>query len=245
MSPAPQPAVVVGVGASAGGVEALSRLVRALPRDFGGALLVVLHVAPEGTSVLPQILGRAGVLPSASAVDGEPLRPAHVYVAPPDCHLLVRPDSTLWLDQGPRENGHRPAIDPTFRSLADVFGARAAGVVLSGTRDDGAAGLQRIKSRGGRAFVQDPEEAMYPAMPRAALHEVDVDAVAEVQDIARRLTALADTPEPLMTPVDDPPESQPAPGGDSTQYTCPDCGGVLWLRREGSIDRYVCSVGHA
>src|SRR3712207_2095539 len=162
----PAEPALIGVGASAGGVEALTTLVRNLPADLPAAVFVVLHVSPSGTSALAQILHRAGPLPAHAATDGAPIEAGRIYVAPPDRHLLVE-DGAVRLTSGPRENGHRPAIDPLFRSLA-LYGERAIGVILSGTRDDGTQGLLRIKAAGGRVLAQDPEEALYDAMIRSA-----------------------------------------------------------------------------
>ena len=175
---------VVVAGASAGGVEALVALVRSLPADFPHPVLVVLHVSPSGTSVLPAILARACRLPVASPADGDLLHPGHVYVAPPDSHLVVA-YSHVRLSKAPRENGHRPAIDPTMRSAAEFFDGSTIGIVLSGSRDDGTAGLLAIKSRGGTAIVQDPTEALYDAMPHSAMAHVEIDAVLPVTDMAR------------------------------------------------------------
>ena len=149
---------LIVIGASAGGGEALSTVVSALPRDLEAAVVVVLHVPPSG-SVLPAILGRASPMPASPAVDGEPLRAGRIYVAPPDQHLMVQ-DGTLALRHGPRENGHRPAVDPLFMTAATEYGTRTIGVILSGTLDDGAAGLATIKSHGGVAVVQDPDDAL-------------------------------------------------------------------------------------
>jgi two-component system, chemotaxis family, protein-glutamate methylesterase/glutaminase len=146
-------------------------------------VLVVLHVAPRGTSVLPAILARAGQLPAATPADGEPLPLGHVYVAPPDRHLIVD-EGRARLSQAPRENGHRPAINATMRTAAQAYEAAAVGIVLSGARDDGTAGLMAIKARGGMAIVQDPGEALYPAMPRSAISHVDVDAVLSIASMA-------------------------------------------------------------
>ena len=118
---------------------------RSLPADFPHAMLIVLHVSPSGTSVLPAILARACQLPVCAPADGEELSPGHVYVAPPDSHLVVE-DSHLRLSQAPRENGHRPAIDPTMRTAANAYGGATIGIVLSGSRDDGTAGLIAIKA---------------------------------------------------------------------------------------------------
>lgn len=242
------PVEVVAVGASAGGVEALRALVGALPPRFPAAVLVVLHVAQAGTSVLADILRRASAVPVENARDGEPLLRGHVYVAPPGRHLLVEGGNAR-LTQGPRENGHRPAIDPLFRSAGEAFGPRAAGVVLSGMLDDGTAGLHELKARGGIAIVQDPDTAMYPGMPRSAAAHVAVDALLPLPEIAPALARLAGEPRRDQggDPVPDEPSSN-APrlaDGQSTRFTCPDCGGVLFEYDEGTVERFQCSVGHA
>ncbi len=256
---APRERIVVA-GASAGGVEALVGLVRTLPAAFPYPLLVVLHVSPTGTSVLPSILARACSLPVASPFDGEPILPGHVYVAPPDSHLIVE-DALLRLSQAPRENGHRPAIDPTMRSAAAAFDDRTIGIVLSGSRDDGTAGLMAIKAAGGLAVVQDPDEALYPAMPRSAMEHVTVDAVLPIATMGAWIlekdpTRVPAAPAPmsagssLMSSPSEDVEDLDAgeireASGDGTRYTCPDCGGGLFERKEGALERFECSVGHA
>ncbi|MFN2627136.1 MAG: chemotaxis protein CheB [Gaiellaceae bacterium] len=159
---------VVVVGASAGGVEALRQLAGSLAADYGGAILVVLHTSRESPGVLPGILGRAGPLPADHGKEGEPIVGGRIYVARPDRHLLVA-DGRIDVSKDPPEQGHRPAIDPLFRSAAAAYGPRTIGIVLSGVLRDGTAGLAAVVAGGGVALVQDPEDALYPMMPRSAL----------------------------------------------------------------------------
>lgn len=238
----PQAKLLVGVGASAGGVEALSGLVGHLVPEIDAAVLVVLHMPPAGTSVLSQILDRSGPLPAVVAADGMVPCAGHVYVAPPDRHLLMA-DGALALSAGPRENGHRPAIDPMLRSLA-ALGDRAVGVILSGTRDDGTAGLARLKAAGGTALLQDPTEAAYDGMIRSALTQVAVDGVLPVAQLATRIATISSgRSEMLEQPTQpDPPDEQRAA---STRYTCPECGGHISAGEDEGVLRYTCEVGHA
>jgi len=178
---------IVVVAASAGGLEPLRTLLAGLPADLPAAVLVVLHVPASGGRTLPHILDRAGPLPAAAAVDGEPLRSGRVYVAPPDRHLLVMSD-VVRTSRGPRQNGVRPAANPLFRSAALVGGPRTIGVVLSGTLDDAALGSATVEQRGGRIIIQDPVEATYDSMPRCALA---VTEHAEIQPTGRLAAAVA------------------------------------------------------
>jgi two-component system chemotaxis response regulator CheB len=163
---------IVVVGASAGGVEALRVVTAHLPADLAASVFVVLHLPAAGTSVLPKILERAGQLKAVHAAHGEAIERATIYIAPPDQHMRFN-DGHVELDRGPKENGHRPAIDPLFRSAAETYGGRVTGVILSGVLDDGAAGLYAVAERGGASLVQSASDAMYPTMPIAALDTVD------------------------------------------------------------------------
>jgi two-component system, chemotaxis family, protein-glutamate methylesterase/glutaminase len=251
---------IIVIGASAGGVEAVTQLVRQLPADLSAALFVVLHFPAYSTSVLPSILQREGVLPVRHPQNQEPIQPGHIYVAPPDYHLLVRPDH-IQLSRDPKENGHRPAIDPLFRSAAQAHGPHVVGVVLSGMLDDGTVGLSVIKSRGGVAIVQDPNEALFKAMPLSALENVTVDYTLTVSEIASRLQSLAHQPiEEVSTMADERKIEQDASivaqdmaerergeqrSGKPSPYTCPDCGGVMWELSSDNLLRYRCHTGHA
>src|SRR5215216_1470714 len=155
---------LVVIGCSAGGIEALRELASALPADFPAPIAIVTHMSPESPGLLHEIISRSGPLPAIHPLNSERLRPGQIYVAPPDFHLLIEP-GRVRLSKGPKENRFRPAIDPLFRSAAQVYGPAAIGVILTGNLDDGAAGLWAIKKLGGMAIVQDPSDAMFPSMP--------------------------------------------------------------------------------
>jgi two-component system chemotaxis response regulator CheB len=240
---------IVVVGASAGGVEALTRLVAKLPADLPAVLFIVLHIPPSATSVLPSILSRRGALPAHHATDEQPFEVGNIYVAPPDHHMLVD-DQRIRVVRGPHENGHRPAVDPLFRSAAQRFGPRVTGVILSGALDDGTAGLLAVKNRGGATLVQDPDDALYPSMPESAIRHVDPDAVEPIARLAELIALLATTtPMPgAEAPVaihdeltDLEPDPQP---GMRSAFACPDCGGALWETDEGGLLRFRCRIGH-
>jgi hypothetical protein len=147
------------IGASAGGIEAVRTLVAGLPDTFSAPICIVVHTAPGSPGIMAEILGRDTRLPVSFARDGCRLQAGHISLAPPDEHLLLEP-GRVRVTKGPSEHRFRPAIDPLFRSAAQVFGPAAIGVVLTGNLDDGTAGLWMIKKLGGIAVVQDPQEAM-------------------------------------------------------------------------------------
>jgi len=247
-----EPRRIIAIGCSAGGVETLSRLVAGLPTDIPAAICVVVHFPAGSTSVLPRILQRAGALPAVHARDGDALAAGHIYVAPPDWHLEVA-GSVVHLSHGPAENSHRPAIDVLFRSVAQTWGGRAVGVILSGTGDDGTAGLAVLRECGGVAVVQDPAEAIFAAMPRSALEHVDVNHCVRVSEMTPLLVDLASAPiRPTShpqaiecgddDPVADAPEPTPIVGAGG--LICPDCGGALWEVQEGHVLRFRCRIGH-
>ena len=254
------PCNVIVIGASAGGVASLSQLVRRLPAQLQAAVAVALHVPEESTSVLPTILTREGPLTATHAVDGEPLQHGRIYVAPPGRHLIVK-RQTVRVVRGPNENGHRPAVDPLFRTAARAHGRRVLGVVLSGSLDDGTAGLSAIKEHGGAALVQDPSDAMFAGMPQSAIENVAVDFIGDVPALASELVRLADAlasnsaddsnirtddadeldavEVDLGTPRAEEWAAVPSP------FSCPDCHGVLFERQDGTLERYRCRTGHA
>jgi two-component system, chemotaxis family, protein-glutamate methylesterase/glutaminase len=232
---------VVAIAASAGGVEALRALVGALPAGFPAAVLVVLHIPPTGPTLLPQILSRAGKLPARHPQDGEDLSCGVILVAPPDRHLAVSGGQVRLL-AGPRENGHRPSGDILLRSVAENCRTRCSGVVLSGTMDDGAAGLAAVRAVGGLALVQDPAEAAFPSMPMAAIEEADPQFVGPVTALADRLGSWASELGQEVTGAR--PASEFGDDPELTPFTCFECGGALWLRDDYGVQRLRCRVGH-
>jgi len=250
------PLNVVAVGASAGGVEALTQLAAGMPPDLPYAVLMVLHMPVGAPSVLARIMDRSGPLPAAQAVDGERLKPGTIRVAVPNRHMLVY-DHKIALSEGPTENGHRPAINALFRSVALTFGQRAVSVLLSGLLDDGTLGSAAIRSRGGTTIAQSPADALFPAMPLNAITAGVVDLQVEATEVGGLLKQLADRDFEDCEMDTDPRmelENRIAMArrvstdfdaevlGPPSAYTCPDCNGTLISVSEGT---YRCHVGHA
>ncbi len=249
-APQVSPEIVV-IGGSAGSIQALADLVAGLPSGFDAAVLVAVHLPPDGHSFLPEILSRAGPLPAAHGRDAERLQPGRVYVAPPDHHLVVE-DGRLQVIRGPRENGHRPSIDALFRSAAQWYGSGVVAVLLSGALSDGVAGIRAVKRAGGTTIAQDPEDALVSSMPAGAIERVGVDETRPAREIGSLLGAIVGSSgsgraEPATQPraVAEAPAEDVEPGGVPSVFSCPDCGGVLWEFRGGEVTRYRCRVGHA
>lgn len=235
------------VGASAGGVGTLEGLVGRLPAELGVATLVVLHVPSSGLSLLAEILDRACRLPVRRARDGMDLERSMILVAPTDHHLLVDGIKVV-LSRGPLVNGHRPAVDPLFESAARTYGPRVLGILLSGTLDDGVAGLGAIKQEGGVTAVQDPDQAPYPGMPRAAIEAGVADYVLSTGDLARLLMSAGTGGAGPLRPVhgNDASVILDDPDGPAvlSALTCPNCGGALWEHQRNGVVQFECRVGH-
>ena len=181
---------IVVIGASYGGIEALKVLVSGLPEGFHASVFLVQHRRSTAPGLLPLILMKAGPLPASFPADFEPIERGHIYVAPPDYHMMLE-RGLVRLTRDPKENHVRPAIDALFRSAAYAYGPRVVGVVLTGLLNDGTAGLWVVKDRGGTAIVQDPKGAIAPSMPQSALQNVAVDYCLPLGEIAPLLAQLA------------------------------------------------------
>ena len=181
------PGGVVVIGASTGGPLALRQLLTELPEDFPGALIVVQHMPASFTGVLAAQLNRQIRLPVTEARDGQRLEPGKVLVAPGGKHLLLTPDACIALSDGPEVHGHRPAIDVTMQSAAQLFGARVTGIQLTGMGSDGAQGILTIHLKGGATYAQDASSAAVPGMPERAVETGAVGTIARPTDIGRQL----------------------------------------------------------
>lgn len=233
---------MVVIGGSAGALDPLRRLVADIPAEFPGAVFVATHTPPDSVSALPHVLARAGALFATHAIDGAPIAPGRIIVAPPDHHLILE-DGTMRVALGPMENNHRPSIDVLFRSAAASFKSAACGVLLSGTLDDGSAGIVAIHAAGGATFVQDPEDAQFADMPLNAIATGAVDGAhpaSELFDAVRRWIEAPRRPEHVIALPRDEREA-----GVPSVFTCPDCGGTLWELDEGAVLRFRCRTGHA
>jgi len=247
---------VIAIGTSAGGVEALLYIAKRLPREFPATILVTIHLSRQAGSVLDEILTQAGPLPAKFASRGELVKKGHIYLAPPDHHLLLDNDH-IALGDGPRENNARPAIDPMLRSVAVCCGPRSVGVVLTGTLGDGASGLWALGQCGGSTVVQDPTDAAFAEMPMMAVSQAGPDHVVRLADIPRLLGSLAHQPAgvPIVVQRGIKCEVEVAKGGQHAMeemdnigkrsvLACPDCGGMMWEIKEDKLIRYRCHVGH-
>jgi two-component system chemotaxis response regulator CheB len=236
---------IVVIAASSGGLEALTALTAALPADLGAAVFVVMHLQPGFDSRLPQLLDRKSPLKSTFALHGEPITPGRIYIAPVDNHLQLR-DGYVQVVRGPKENGHRPAADALFRTASRAYGPRVIGVVLTGYRDCGTAGLLSIKARGGIAVVQSPETASVPEMPRSAIANVAVDHVVPLSEIPQLIVRLVKEPAvPVQHPV---PQLAVIEGdelGNSVEISCPLCLGHMTAAKVGDFSYFRCHVGHS
>ncbi|WP_247233420.1 chemotaxis protein CheB [Telluribacter sp. SYSU D00476] len=252
-----QPQYVIVVGASAGGLKALQELVVQIQEGTEAAIFVVLHLSKRGIGeLLTYRLQQHTQLPCQVAADGMPIRKGHVYVAPPDHHLIVK-QGIIRIVNGAAENRWRPSIDVMFRSAAVAYGERAIGIILTGMLDDGTAGMLAISRCGGTCIVQDPNEAEYPDMPLSVVTNMEVDYCVPLTQIGFVLYNVMKTKEIKGIPI--PPDLRKEAEiaekvvtkiedttqlGTQSTYVCPDCGGVLSELKDDGFSRYRCHTGH-
>lgn len=249
---------IVVIGASAGGMQALTKLVAQLPHDFPAPVFIVNHMSPDTTGeALVKALDQSGSLRCEHGKDGQAFNNGHIYLAPSDQHLMIGKGKIL-ITKGARENRSRPAIDPLFRSAAVAYGNRVIGIILTGYLDDGTSGMLAIKRCGGVCIAQDPLDASYPDMPRSVIRNVGVDHCVPIAEmgallsrlVSRKLPRNKKPPEDIVIEarvaqrvLSDLPSVEAV--GNQVPFNCPDCGGVLWEIAEGRFLRYRCHTGHA
>jgi two-component system chemotaxis response regulator CheB len=253
-----QPTFIITIGASAGGLKAVSELVALFPPDLDAAVLVVLHLSDKSTGdfIVQQIQEQTS-LPCRLGADSMQLERASIYIAPPNVHLMVKKNAVI-IGYGPRENRWRPSIDVLFRSAAAAYTTRTIGVILTGMLDDGTSGMWAIKRSGGTCIVQDPAEAEYRSMPESVLHHLSADYCIPIHEMGNVINNIirTDAREQIAAPADVIAEARIAEKmavgaeqlsaiGIQTAYSCPDCGGSLWHISNDVINRYRCHIGHA
>jgi two-component system chemotaxis response regulator CheB len=250
---------VVVIGTSAGGLDALRKLVGQLQKDFPVPILIVRHISADATgNILLDELNKLNTVKCEQAKNAGNLKPGHLYMAPSDHHLMIGEDLKMLVTKGAQENRSRPAIDPLFRSAAVAFGPGVIGILLTGYLDDGTSGMKAIQRCGGTCIVQDPDDAEYPDMPRNAMTNVDVDHCLPIAEMGGLLYKLI--PQKLA-------KRKPVPKdiliefkiaqrvlsdlsavnvlGEQVPFNCPGCGGVLWNVEKDASMRFRCHTGHA
>lgn len=253
-----KPSFIITIGASAGGLNAISELISQLPEDLDAAVFVVIHVSKVGLGdFLIARLQKYTLFKCVLPRDEEVIHAGYIYIAPPDQHLLVN-DGKVVIGQGPAENRWRPSIDVLFRSAAAHYGNRVIGIILTGFLNDGTVGMSAIKRSNGFCIVQDPNEAEYPDMPLSVINAVEVDYSISLRTMGETIVSIVKNPGPqevvveanilkeaaiserTVTSID-----AVAQLGEKSFYSCPDCGGGLWNVVNTNIKRYRCHIGHS
>lgn len=249
---------IVVLGASAGGLNALTEVVKNLDKSLDVAYCIVLHLSRKGIgNYIVHQLSQATTMHCSLATHGSLVKKGCIYIAPPNQHLLVK-DYKFILGGGPEENRFRPSIDVLFRSAAVAYSSHAVGIILSGMLDDGTSGMWAIKRSGGTCIVQDPNEAEYPDMPLSVINNMEVDHVATLAEIGGLIKKIVATKKgkKKTVPKEVIAESKIAETvaisiediegiADKSVFACPDCGGNLWSVKGDIIKRYRCHIGHA
>lgn len=249
---------IVVIGASAGGLQAMTELVSHLPENINAPVFAVLHLSKDSQpDIILQYLQSNTRLTCRIPVDGESFKKGYFYLAPANCHMMIGKD-VIRVNKGPHENRWRPSIDVLFRSAAANYDSNVIGIILTGLLDDGTSGMSAIKRCGGTTIVQEPSEAAFPDMPTNVINNVTVDYRVSIADIAYILEDLFSKPKQPFTniPPDVKLEAEITERRNFSMenlrqiathsvFTCPDCGGGLWkINSDDEIHRYRCHTGH-
>jgi len=248
---------IIVIGASAGGIGAVKKMVMGLSADLDAAFVVVLHLSTKSNAQnIADILQKQTSLRCLVARDNMLIESGNMYLAPQDNHLMVKA-GLLKVNQGPHENKYRPSIDVLFRSAAVSYGNRTIGIILTGMLEDGTSGMWAVKSCGGICIVQDPVEAEYPDMPQSVINKVQADyrvyldaipviikkivanALPPSVPVPSGLKVEAEITEQMMSHIE-----QLEQIADHSNFVCPDCGGGLWAIKNDPTHRYRCHTGH-
>jgi len=248
---------VIVIGASAGGMQAIAKVLVGLDRDIDATVLIVLHLSDRSNSAnIAQSFQRHTELQCEEAREGVLLQRGHLYVAVPGHHLMVN-NGRIRITPGAYENKHRPSIDVLFRSAAVHYGHRVIGIILTGMLEDGTSGMVAIKKCGGLCIVQDPAEAKFSDMPTSVLNKVEVDHKVGLDDMPQLILGLLRESLPPQKPIPETSRTESRLAekmassinelkqiADPSDYTCPDCGGGLWAVKDDLLHRYRCHTGH-
>jgi len=248
---------IITIGASAGGIAAVAKLLEGFKKGFDAAIFIVLHMARNSMSeIILKQLQKQTALACRIPVDGEEIVNGNVYLAPANHHLLVEKGNVI-VREGALENHWRPSIDVLFRSAAAAYSSCVIGIILTGLLDDGTSGMSAIKRSGGICMVQDPNEAEFPDMPRNVLRNMKVDYTVSINEMSYILADLFSRTscEPTEVPADIKLEASISKRmssnvhellelGPLTPFTCPDCGGTLVKVENDDVPRYRCYTGH-
>jgi two-component system chemotaxis response regulator CheB len=248
---------LIVIGASAGGFEAIAKVISGFSPNDEAAVIVVIHMSRKSNSrIIADMFSKSTSLHCLIAAEGMPIERGHLYVALTDHHVMVKGNELL-VRQGPHENRYRPSIDVLFRSAAVNFGNRTIGIILSGLLDDGTSGMWAIKQAGGLCIVQNPLEAQFSSMPRSVLNKIEVDYIEYLEDIPDVLKNIINNPLPpekavpvelqieaditnkMMSDIDNLKAI-----AERSDFVCPECGGGLWHVKNDPVQRYRCHTGH-
>jgi two-component system chemotaxis response regulator CheB len=236
---------IIVIGASAGGFQAISEVISVLPGNIDAAVFIIIHISDKSNAEhIAQYCQKSTSLTCSVPADGSKIQRGHLYVAPANYHMMLK-DNSITINQGARENKYRPSIDVLFRSAAAHFGSRVISLILTGMLDDGTSGMSAIKRSGGICIVQDPSEAEFPDMPQSVINHLKVDYCLPLKEIGLKLNDILSLPLPpekeipeeikieseisenMVTPM-----SKLSEIADQSVFTCPECGGGLWGRKE-------------
>jgi len=248
---------VIVIGASAGGIRAVSQALSGIDKDVDAAVLVVMHLSDKSNiENIARTLQKNTKLRCNIATDRGSLERGNVYVAIPNHHLMVVHDE-IRVTPGAYENKYRPSIDVLFRSAAVHYGHRAIGVILTGMLEDGTSGMSAIKKCGGLCIVQDPDEAEFSDMPLSVINKIQVDYIEPLKNIGHCIDSIATAPLPRIQPVPEELRIEASLSekmasdveslsliANQSNFSCPDCGGRLWAVKNDILHRHRCYTGH-